>query len=127
MSMPEPVEPDAGLRIVLAELFGPAQDFSRMDWRPFRPGIEIVPIYGGGPDAASAALLRYAPGAQLATHEHTAHEHIIVLQGSQRDDLEEYGAGTCLIHGPGTRHHVRSDNGCVVLAIWHRPVVFTAT
>lgn len=124
---PAPAENVAGLRLVLPDLFGPEQDFSQMDWRPFRPGIEIARLYGGGDDAASAALLRYAPGAQLQSHEHTAHEHIIVLQGSQRDERQEYGAGTCLIHGAGTRHRVSSDHGCVVLAIWHRPVAFTST
>jgi len=121
---------DTTQRIVLGNLFGPTQDFSRLAWEPFHPGIEIVRIYGG-PDSAtpngpSAALLRYAPGASVPHHAHTGYEHIVVLQGSQRDERGSYTQGTCLIHAEGTGHTVASDEGCVVLAVWQAPVAFTA-
>ena len=111
-------------RAVLRDLFGPEQDFSGFAWQAFRDGIEIVRLYGDGVTGASAALLRYAPGARLAAHQHVDYEQIIVLSGSQRDEHGSYPAGTCLIHGPGTGHHVASDEGCVVLAIWNSPVQF---
>jgi anti-sigma factor ChrR (cupin superfamily) len=111
-------------RIVLQGLFGAGQDFATLGWQPFRPGIEIVRIYGDGQRGPSAALLRYAPGARLAGHAHVAHEHIIILSGAQRDERGEYAAGTCLIHGPDTRHTVTSDGGCIALAIWNAPVEF---
>jgi anti-sigma factor ChrR (cupin superfamily) len=111
-------------RIVLRDLFGPDQDFSRLSWQSFRPGIEIVRLYGSGDAGPSAALLRYAPGARLPAHQHVDYEHIVVLSGSQRDDHDRYDAGSCLIHGPGTSHQVASDQGCVVLAIWNAPVAF---
>jgi anti-sigma factor ChrR (cupin superfamily) len=110
-------------RSVLRNLFGADQDLAQLPWQPFRPGIEIVRVYGGGA-GPSAALLRYAPGARLAAHVHTGYEHILVLSGSQRDDLGVYPEGTCLIHGPDTGHNVTSDQGCVVLAIWNAPVEF---
>jgi anti-sigma factor ChrR (cupin superfamily) len=113
-----------GQRAVLRDLFGPGQDFSGLAWQPFRAGIEIVRLYGDGGSGASAALLRYAPGAQLAAHQHVDYEQIIVLSGSQRDEHGRYPAGTCLIHGPGTGHRVASDEGCVVLAFWNAPVQF---
>jgi anti-sigma factor ChrR (cupin superfamily) len=85
-------------------------------------------LYGGpeSPDPAgpTAALLRYAPGSAIPHHFHPAYEHIIVLQGSQRDERDSYGAGACLIHGQDTGHTVASDEGCVVLAIWNAPVRF---
>jgi len=68
------------------------------------------------------ALLRYAPGASVPSHVHHGIEHIIVLEGSQRDEGGEHRAGSILVHGPTTRHSVSSETGCVVLAIWERPV-----
>jgi anti-sigma factor ChrR (cupin superfamily) len=111
-------------RFVLKDLFGPAQDFSAYTWQPFREGVEIARLYGDGVSGPSAALLRYAPGAQLPPHRHVDYEQIIVLSGSQRDEHGSYGVGTCLIHGPGTGHQVASDEGCIVLAIWNAPVAF---
>jgi anti-sigma factor ChrR (cupin superfamily) len=117
-------------RIVLRDLFGPRQNFSALPWQPFHPGVEVMRLYGG-PDSAepngpAAALLRYAPGANIPHHAHTGYEHIVVLQGSQRDQRGTYDAGTCLIHGPDTGHTVASDDGCVVLAVWLSPVRFGA-
>jgi anti-sigma factor ChrR (cupin superfamily) len=113
-------------RIVLRDLFGANQDLSRLAWQPFRPGIEIVRLYGDGTGGPAAALLRYEPGAQLPAHAHTDYEHIIILEGSQRDEHDKaaYGVGTCVINPPGSGHHVASDHGCVVLAVWNAPVAF---
>ena len=115
-------------RIVLRELFAPLadRDWDALAWQPFRPGIEIVSLYGGGQgaDGPAAALLRYAPGTQLTAHGHVDYEHIVVLSGDQRDEHGAYPAGSALIHGAGTSHQVRSEQGCVVLAIWNAPVRF---
>jgi len=111
-------------RVVLRALFGAEQDFSAFVWQPFRDGIEIVRLYGDGVSGPSAALLRYAAGAQLPPHRHVDYEQIVVLSGSQRDQHGTYPAGTCMIHGPDTGHQVASDDGCVVLAFWSSPVVF---
>ena len=115
-------------RLVLSDLFGPRQDFTRYEWAPFRPGVEISRIYGGGagdPEGGpAAALLRYAPGAHVPGHDHTGFEHIIVLQGSQQDERGTYAAGSCMIHARGTGHNVASEEGCVVLALWYSPVAF---
>jgi anti-sigma factor ChrR (cupin superfamily) len=116
--------PDPAKRILLTELFGAGQDFSRYAWEPFRAGVEIARIYGDGNSGPAAALLRYAPGAQVPAHEHTGFEHIIVLSGSQRDGSGTYGAGSCVIHADGTAHRVTSPDGCVVLALWYSPVTF---
>lgn len=120
---------DAGYQVtreVLRDLFDGEAHALRQGWKPFRQGIDILRIYGDGEVGAAAALLSYAPGATVPAHVHTDYEHILVLSGSQSDDEGTYGPGTCVIHGPGTRHSVRSDNGCLVLAIWAKPVVFEA-
>ena len=97
-------------------------DFSALAWQPFHPGVEIVELYPVTADGAHAALLRYQPGACVPLHVHGGMEHILVLQGSQRDERGEYQAGSLVVNQPGTQHHVCSDDGCVVLAIWQRPV-----
>jgi anti-sigma factor ChrR (cupin superfamily) len=114
-------------RLVLSGLFGANQDFSGYAWRPFRPGIEIARLYGTGDSGPSAALLRYAAGARLTAHAHADYEHIFVLAGAQHDEHGVYPAGTCCIHAPGSGHTVSSEAGCVVLAIWNAPVVFSGT
>lgn len=115
--------PDPG-HILLRDLFGPRQDFSRYTFQPFREGVEIARIYGDGTSGPAAALLRYAPGATVPLHEHTGFEHIIVLSGSQTDEHGTHEAGSCLIHASGTRHRVSSADGCVVLALWYSPIAF---
>lgn len=120
---------DLGQRIVLRSLLG---DLSLAEWgafRPLWPGVDLLPLYGfdGNGEPAdktqpSAAFIRYQPGAQVPEHAHPGYEHIIVLQGSQSDHLGKYPKGTCVMSPPGSRHAVRSDEGCLVLAIWTRSV-----
>ena len=109
-------------RLSITALFGAPTDWARFPWEPFREGVEIARLYGDAADGPSMALLRYAPGARVPTHVHHGLEHIIVLEGSQRDEGGEHQAGSILVHGPKTRHSVESPRGCVVLAIWERPV-----
>ena len=58
----------------------------------------------------------------MPAHVHRGMEHIIVLAGAQKDADGTYGEGGMLVHGPGTSHAVASDQGCIALAIWERPV-----
>jgi anti-sigma factor ChrR (cupin superfamily) len=111
---------------VIPDLLTRACNADRAGFVPFREGIEILRIYGEGATGPAAALLRYQPGASVPHHRHADYEHIFVLEGSQRDEKGVYVAGTCVIHAPGTRHSVVSDDGCVVLAVWNQPVVFDA-
>jgi anti-sigma factor ChrR (cupin superfamily) len=113
-------------RVLLQQLFAalPDRDWDGLPWQPFHPGIERVNVYGDGHGGPAAALLRYAPGTHLAPHAHVDYEHIVVLSGSQSDEHGTYGVGSVLIHGPDTGHRVRSEDGCVVLAIWNAPVQF---
>jgi anti-sigma factor ChrR (cupin superfamily) len=92
-------------------------------FRPFREGIDMLPLYEetGG---AAAAILRYAPGAEAPQHRHEGYEHVYVLSGSQEDEFGSYSAGTLRINAPGSSHHVRSPDGCLILIIWQKPVVF---
>lgn len=110
------------LRLVATDLLNETA-LSERPWEPFREGIEVSWLYQV-PNGPSAALLRYAPGASVPEHAHDAFEHIFVLSGEQTDESGTTQAGSCLIHGPGTRHSVKSATGCIVLAIWEKPVRF---
>ncbi|MDA0674326.1 MAG: cupin domain-containing protein [Cyanobacteria bacterium] len=105
----------------LPDLWTLADRADSFPWQPFRPGVEIHRLYGDGTGPA-AALLRYQPGAQVPHHDHTGYEHILVLSGSQRDRHQTYPAGSLVINPPGTDHAVASDQGCLVLVIWEKPV-----
>ncbi len=91
------------------------------DFEPFHDGIEICHLFEGEP---AAALLRYAPGARVPRHRHQGLETILVLEGSQRDERGVYEAGTVIFNTEGSEHAVASDDGCVVLVQWQRPVRF---
>src|SRR4051812_22510991 len=111
------------VRLIFPDLLAAATD-ATLKWERLRDGIDIARLYTSGEAGPSAALLRYAPGARLARHEHTGYEHIFILAGSQVDDGGEHHAGALLIHGPGTSHSIASKHGCLVLAVWERPVRF---
>ena len=109
-------------RLSLPRMFGAGTDWTRFSWQPFREGVEMARLYGDADGGMSMALLRYRAGARVPTHLHRGIEHILVLEGSQRDEGGLHEVGSLLVHGPGTTHSVASDEGCVVLAIWERPV-----
>ena len=116
---------DSSRPIILKNILGPHCNYDTLDWKPFRKGIEIVRIYGTPYQGPSAALLRYGTGAELPHHSHTGYEHILVLAGSQVDGNGHHAQGTLIINQPGSGHSVLVEHGCIVLAIWEHPVVFS--
>lgn len=108
----------------LTELFAITDSAHDRDWSPFRPGVSASWVYSNGVAGPAAAFLKYEPGAAIPWHWHPAHEHILVLEGSQSDENGIYHAGSVLISPPGSGHTVRSAEGCVVFAIWEKPVQF---
>jgi anti-sigma factor ChrR (cupin superfamily) len=48
----------------------------------------------------------------------------LVLEGSQWDEYGQLFAGGLRIHPPGSSHSVASETGCIVLAIYEKPVSF---
>ena len=53
---------------------------------------------------------------------HEGYEHILVLCGSQEDAGGLIEAGTLRVHPPGTVHRGTGFAGCIVLAIYEKPV-----
>jgi anti-sigma factor ChrR (cupin superfamily) len=107
------------------DLSDPAEWAPRVPWQPFQAGVEIYRLYGDGVTGPSAALLRFSAGGKIPLHVHTGYEHIIVLAGSQMDENGQILlAGGLRIHPPGSSHSVTSEPGCIVLAIYEKPVFF---
>lgn len=107
-----------------SDLFRLAEHPDRIPWVPYKPGVEIFRIYGDGVSGPGAVVLRYEEGGEVPLHEHVGYEHILVLAGSQQDENGVYETGSFVINVPGTRHKVSSENGCIVLAIYEKPVRF---
>lgn len=96
--------------------------YDDLPWEPFRKGVEIYHLYKDD-TGASAAMLRYEVGAKVPHHSHSGYEHIFVLSGSQSDVNGKYTKGSLIINPPDTSHQVFSEEGCVVLIVWQKPVI----
>jgi anti-sigma factor ChrR (cupin superfamily) len=99
-------------------------DFLQGGWRDcefeyFRDGVDICRLTTGEPELA---LLRYAPGAEVPRHLHQGLETILVLEGSQSDENGLYEVGSLVANPEGSVHSVLSEQGCVVLIQWTKPV-----
>jgi anti-sigma factor ChrR (cupin superfamily) len=115
---------DADRVLTLKDLFQISEWQHTLAWTPFRDGIDIYRLYGDGMSGPSTALLRFHPGARVPLHEHTGYEHILVLTGSQVDENSRAAAGALIVNPPQTRHSVLSEAGCIVLAIYEKPIAF---
>jgi len=93
-------------------------------WEPMRDGVEIFRLAGKPDVGPSVALLRYQPGARVPPHRHRGFELIFVISGTQSDQDGSYDAGSVVVNQEGDEHSVWSEQGCVVLIVWERPIEF---
>ena len=94
-----------------------------MAWLSPRPGIKVRELYQAD-DGYRISMVRYAPGAKVPDHLHTADEHTYVLEGSLKDSAGEHYAGSYLLSPMGSRHRVWSDRGALVLVHRLGPIRF---
>ena len=120
------MQPIPSTVILTRGLFEFAARPETITWLPFQTGVEIHRLFGTGQTGASAALLRFHPGGKVPLHYHAGHEYILILAGSQTDQNGAASAGTLIVNPPGTQHSIVSHTGCVVLAIYEKPVAFLA-
>jgi anti-sigma factor ChrR (cupin superfamily) len=99
-------------------------DDPALPWQAFRDQVDLLPVYGNINAGCASAFLRYQPGARIPEHVHTGMEFLLILRGSQSDDRGHYTAGSFLINPTASSHKIISEEGCVVLAIWEKPVKF---
>ena len=110
--------------VIVPDIFALAARHEQLPWEPLRPGVDVHWIYRDGDDGAAAAFIRFQPGGCVPLHEHRGYEHILVLHGSQTDENGVLQEGSLMVHAPGTRHRIVSDEGCLVLAVYERRVRF---
>jgi len=92
-------------------------------YEPFREGVEVHYLMRGSIYSPGVAILRYQTGARIPRHRHAGLETIVVLEGTQSDENGTYPAGSVVLNPEGSEHSVWTDNGCVVLIQWNRPVI----
>jgi anti-sigma factor ChrR (cupin superfamily) len=114
-----PVTPPSSVRarVVRAPSFRFVLDLEG-DWVDIQPGVQRKTLAAGGGGASQTYLIRMAPGARVARHEHATVEHCYVVEGDlhiagrhiRRGDYHRAAAGTA--HEPPW-----SDGGCLLLIV----------
>ena len=123
-SLPHPESAPAYPRLEFKDLFHIESWQDSVEWKPFNDGIDFHRLYGDGVSGPTAMLVRFRKEGRIPLHLHPGCEHILVLTGSQRDQNGTVRAGTLMINPPGTAHSVMGEAGCIVLAIYEKPVQF---
>ncbi len=93
-------------------------------WQQLRAGVALRLLFQDADTEYSVGLIRYEPGTSVPLHLHAGDEHIYILSGSQQDESGLYLAGSYIYNPKGSQHSVSSEEGCMVLAHWHKPVQF---
>jgi len=65
-------------------------------------------------------MMRFAPGAAIARHQHALAEELFVLAGDLRDEHGTYAKHWWVRQPPGSTHAVRSETGCTTLVFVER-------
>ncbi len=103
-------------------------DPSTLDWEPTQfDKISMKVLYSDAAAGELTVLLRWEPGAVLPFHKHPEIEQSYVLEGSFYDHDGVCRAGQFVWRRPGSMHETRSDEGCVLLAVYRKPNVFFHT
>jgi len=111
------------------DALGPlASRFVRVDDIPWKPtpcdGVEMKILVEDPATGLMTALFKWAPGATLPMHEHTALEQTYVLEGSIRDAEGEVTAGNFVWRPEGNRHAATAPDGALVLGMFLKPNKF---
>jgi anti-sigma factor ChrR (cupin superfamily) len=100
-------------------------DPEQLPWLPSQfDGITMKVLYRDDARGEMTVLLKWAPGASLPLHRHPEIEQSWVLEGSFHDHDGICRAGQFVWRKPGSMHETRSDEGCVILAIYRKPNIF---
>ncbi len=103
-------------------------DPAQMEWQPSQfDRIAMKVLYRDEAKGEMTVLLKWEPGARLPFHRHPEIEQSYVLEGSFYDHDGICRAGEFVWRKPGSQHETRSDEGCVLLAIYRKPNVFRNT
>ena len=88
------------------------------EWAEIQPGILRRYLVAGNAGASTGYLIRMAPGARAATHQHQAVEHCYVLEGDLRIAGRHLRAGDFHLADRASVHEEPStDGGCLLLIV----------
>ncbi len=103
-------------------------DPQALEWQPSQfDNIAMKVLYRDEARGEMTVLLKWEPGAVLPFHRHPEIEQSYVIEGSFSDHDGICRAGEFVWRKPGSLHETRSDEGCVILAIYRKPNVFFHT
>jgi anti-sigma factor ChrR (cupin superfamily) len=122
------VTPHAKNHEGLAALASRYVDVASLPWMPTRfKGVEMKMLMEDKTTGLSTALVRFAPGAILPSHEHVELEQTFVLEGSLEDEEGAVTSGNYVWRPAGSRHDARAPNGCLALSFFLKPNKFFDT
>ena len=97
-------------------------DPDKLPWTKLRfAGVEAKVLMEDKATGLSTMLMRWAPGARLPDHVHTAIEQTYVISGSFADRDGVCRAGQYVWRRKGSRHDAWTDEGCLMLAFFIQP------
>jgi anti-sigma factor ChrR (cupin superfamily) len=100
-------------------------DPATMEWVPSQfPKIAMKVLYRDDEKGEMTVLLKWEPGASLPFHRHPEIEQSWVLEGSFYDHDGICRAGQFVWRKPGSQHETKTNEGCVLLAIYRKRNVF---
>jgi anti-sigma factor ChrR (cupin superfamily) len=103
-------------------------DPEQLDWQPSQfDKIAMKVLYRNDEQGEMTVLLKWEPGAVLPFHRHPEIEQSWVLEGSFYDHDGICRAGQYVWRRPGSMHETRTDEGCLLLAIYRKPNIFYNT
>lgn len=103
-------------------------DLGQIPWRTTRyPGVSLHFYASDRRSGRVLALIRMEPGCGYPEHRHRGEEHVLVLQGSYRDELGVHAAGTFVTYEDRTVHApvataAAGAGPCVLLALAHEGI-----
>jgi quercetin dioxygenase-like cupin family protein len=99
-----------------------------IDWKPSQfEGIQIKVLYERPETGELTCLLKWEPGTTLPFHQHPELEQSYVLEGSFYDHDGICRAGEFVWRHPESYHETKSDEGCILLAVYRKPNKFGDT
>lgn len=109
----------------LTPLFSRYVDVEALPWKPTpTPGIDMKILLIDEETGMMTALFRWAPGTELARHEHVEIEQTFVLSGSLEDEEGVALTGQFVWRPAGNQHVARSPNGALVICFFLKPNKF---
>ncbi|MFJ1252493.1 cupin domain-containing protein [Cupriavidus sp. 2MCAB6] len=103
-------------------------DPDTLEWEPSQfEKISMKVLYRNDAAGEMTVLLKWEPGAVLPFHKHPEIEQSYVLEGSFYDHDGICRAGQFVWRQPGSLHETRSDEGCLLFAVYRKPNVFFGT